>query len=41
MVQIYSTAKAAINNLTHARALELSPRGIAVNAVALSATGRT
>ncbi|RVJ14768.1 SDR family NAD(P)-dependent oxidoreductase [Sinorhizobium medicae] len=34
MVPIYSMAKAAINNLTHALAMELGPRGIAVNAVA-------
>ncbi|MFD1704574.1 SDR family NAD(P)-dependent oxidoreductase [Methylopila henanensis] len=34
MVPIYSMAKAAINNLTHALAMELDPRGIAVNAVA-------
>ena len=31
---IYSMAKAAINNLTHALALELGPRGITANAVA-------
>lgn len=34
MVPIYSMAKAAINNLTHALAMELGPRGITVNAVA-------
>jgi len=34
MVPIYSMAKAAINNLTHALAMELGPRGISVNAVA-------
>jgi NAD(P)-dependent dehydrogenase (short-subunit alcohol dehydrogenase family) len=34
MVPIYSMAKAAINNLTHAIAMELGPRGITVNAVA-------
>jgi 3-oxoacyl-[acyl-carrier protein] reductase len=33
-VPIYSMAKAAINNLTHALAAELGPRGITVNAVA-------
>ncbi len=33
-VPIYSMAKAAINNLTHALAMELGPRGITVNAVA-------
>ncbi len=33
-VPIYSMAKAAINNLTHALAIELGPRGITVNAVA-------
>jgi NAD(P)-dependent dehydrogenase (short-subunit alcohol dehydrogenase family) len=33
-VPIYSTAKAAINNLTHALAMELGSRGITVNAVA-------
>jgi len=31
---IYSMAKAAINNLTHALAAELGPRGITANAVA-------
>lgn len=31
---IYSMAKAAINNLTHALASELGPRGITVNAIA-------
>jgi 3-oxoacyl-[acyl-carrier protein] reductase len=31
---IYSMAKAAINNLTHALASELGPRGITANAVA-------
>lgn len=31
---VYSMAKAAINNLTHALALELGPRGITANAVA-------
>lgn len=34
VVPIYSMAKAAINNLTHALAIELGPRGITVNAVA-------
>lgn len=34
MVPIYSMAKAAINNLTYALAMELGPRGITVNAVA-------
>lgn len=34
MVPIYSMAKASINNLTHALAMELGPRGITVNAVA-------
>lgn len=34
VVPIYSMAKAAINNLTHALASELGPRGITVNAVA-------
>jgi len=34
VVPIYSMAKAAINNLTHALAMELGPRGITVNAVA-------
>ncbi|WP_313167886.1 SDR family NAD(P)-dependent oxidoreductase [Massilia oculi] len=33
-VPIYSMAKAAIDNLTHALAMELGPRGITVNAVA-------
>ncbi|MBN6038415.1 SDR family NAD(P)-dependent oxidoreductase [Amycolatopsis sp. 195334CR] len=33
-VPIYSMAKASINNLTHALAMELGPRGITVNAVA-------
>lgn len=33
-VPIYSMAKAAINNLTHALAMELGPRKITVNAVA-------
>lgn len=33
-VPIYSMAKAAINALTHALAMELGPRGITVNAVA-------
>src|SRR3546814_1511255 len=31
---VYSMAKAAINNLTHALASELGPRGITANAVA-------
>lgn len=34
MVPIYSMAKAAINTLTHALAMELGPRGITVNALA-------
>jgi 3-oxoacyl-[acyl-carrier protein] reductase len=34
MVPIYSMAKAAIDNLTHALAMELGPRRITVNAVA-------
>jgi len=34
VVPIYSAAKAAINNLTHALAIELGSRGITVNAVA-------
>ncbi|MDI4234146.1 SDR family oxidoreductase [Bradyrhizobium sp. Arg237L] len=34
VVPIYSMAKAAINNLTHALATELGPRRITVNAVA-------
>lgn len=34
MVPIYSMAKAAIDNLTHALAMELGSRGITVNAVA-------
>jgi len=34
VVPIYSMAKASINNLTHALAAELGPRGITVNAVA-------
>ncbi|MFC3694499.1 SDR family NAD(P)-dependent oxidoreductase [Chenggangzhangella methanolivorans] len=34
MVPIYSMAKAAINNLTHALAMELGPRGVTVNVVA-------
>lgn len=34
VVPMYSMAKAAINNLTHALAMELGPRGITVNAVA-------
>lgn len=34
MVPVYSMAKAAINNLTHALAMELGPRRITVNAVA-------
>lgn len=33
-VPVYSMAKAAINNLTHALAMALGPRGITVNAVA-------
>ncbi|MFG2923533.1 SDR family NAD(P)-dependent oxidoreductase [Streptomyces sp. NPDC048305] len=33
-VPVYSMAKAAINNMTHALAAELGPRGITVNAVA-------
>jgi 3-oxoacyl-[acyl-carrier protein] reductase len=33
-VPIYSMAKAAVSNLTHALAAELGPRGITVNAVA-------
>ncbi|AKS30865.1 SDR family NAD(P)-dependent oxidoreductase [Mycolicibacterium goodii] len=33
-VPVYSMAKASINNLTHALALELGPRRITVNAVA-------
>ncbi|MFD5093914.1 SDR family NAD(P)-dependent oxidoreductase [Amycolatopsis thailandensis] len=33
-VPMYSMAKASINNLTHALAMELGPRGITVNAVA-------
>jgi NAD(P)-dependent dehydrogenase (short-subunit alcohol dehydrogenase family) len=33
-VPIYFMAKAAINNLTHALAMELGSRGITVNAVA-------
>ncbi|MGW4923924.1 SDR family NAD(P)-dependent oxidoreductase [Streptomyces parvulus] len=33
-VPVYSMAKASINNLTHALAMELGPRGITVNAVA-------
>ncbi|MEV8321238.1 SDR family oxidoreductase [Streptomyces sp. NPDC059900] len=33
-VPIYSMAKASINNLTHALAMELGPRNITVNAVA-------
>lgn len=33
-VPIYSMAKAAINTLTHALAMEFGPRGITVNAVA-------
>ncbi|MFD1702600.1 SDR family NAD(P)-dependent oxidoreductase [Methylopila henanensis] len=34
MVPIYSMAKAAINTLSHALAMELGPRGITVNVVA-------
>lgn len=34
VVPIYSAAKAAVNNLTHALAIELGARGITVNAVA-------
>jgi len=34
VVPIYSMAKASINNLTHALAIELGPRRITVNAVA-------
>lgn len=34
MVPVYSMAKASINNLTHALAMALGPRGITVNAVA-------
>ncbi|MGE8359933.1 SDR family NAD(P)-dependent oxidoreductase [Pseudomonas sp.] len=34
IVPIYSMAKAAINNLTHALAMELGPRSITVNTVA-------
>lgn len=34
MVPVYSMAKASINNLTHALAMALGPRGITVNALA-------
>lgn len=34
MASIYAMAKAAINTMTHALAIELGPRGITVNAVA-------